>query len=116
MDKKGSSSSSSTAAPNKKVIITKTGKVIELSDEGAQSTGNHSSLQPTVIENLNNIVTMLKDKSEANVSYVQSYVNDWLNAIVAAKLDKDTMLALYEAEELRTKTLVVIKKLRADLL
>ena len=116
LDKKGSSSSSSTAAPNKKVIITKTGKVIELSDEGAQSTGNHSSLQPTVIENLNNIVTMLKDKSEANVSYVQSYVNDWLNAIVAAKLDKDTMLALYEAEELRTKTLVVIKKLRADLL
>ena len=102
--------------PNKKVIITKTGKVIELSDEGAQTQNNNTTLQPTVIENLNNIIVTLKDKSDANVKYVQAYVNDWLNSVVDAKLDKNSMLQLYEAEELRNKTLTVIKKLRADLL
>ena len=116
LDRKGGSSSRTESAPNKKVIITKTGKVIELSDEGAQTQNNNTTLQPTVIENLNNIIVTLKDKSEANVKYVQSYVNDWLNAIVDAKLDRNTMLQLYEAEELRNKTLAVIKKLRADLL
>ena len=69
-----------------------------------------------MIENLNNIIVTLKDKSDANVKYVQAYVNDWLNAVVDAKLDKNSMLQLYEAEELRNKTLTVIKKLRADLL
>jgi hypothetical protein len=58
-----------------------------------------------VIENINNIIVALKDKSEENVAYVQSYVNDWLNAIVAAKIDKANMMPLYEAEELRNKTL-----------
>lgn len=58
----------------------------------------------------------LKDKSDENVAYVQSYINDWLDRVVAAKLEKTTMLQLYEAEELREKTLQVIKKLRADLL
>lgn len=116
LDRKGGSSSRTESAPNKKVIITKTGKVIELSDEGAQTQNSNTTLQPTVIENLNNIIVTLKDKSEANVKYVQSYVNDWLNAIVDAKLDRNSMLQLYEAEELRNKTLTVIKKLRADLL
>ncbi len=69
-----------------------------------------------MIENLNNIIVTLKDKSDANVKYVQAYVNDWLNSVVDAKLDKNSMLQLYEAEELRNKTLTVIKKLRADLL
>ena len=90
--------------------------VIELSDEGAQTQNNNTTLQPTVIENLNNIIVTLKDKSDANVKYVQAYVNDWLNSVVDAKLDKNSMLQLYEAEELRNKTLTVIKKLRADLL
>ena len=76
----------------------------------------NTTLQPTVIENLNNIIVTLKDKSDANVKYVQAYVNDWLNSVVDAKLDKNSMLQLYEAEELRNKTLTVIKKLRADLL
>ena len=58
----------------------------------------------------------LKDKSDANVKYVQAYVNDWLNAVVDAKLDRNSMIQLFEAEELRNKTLTVIKKLRADLL
>lgn len=116
LDRKGGSSSRSESSPNKKVIITKTGKVIELSDEGAQTTNNNTTLQPTVIENLNNIIVTLKDKSDANVKYVQAYVNDWLNSVVDAKLDKNSMLQIYEAEELRNKTLTVIKKLRADLL
>ena len=116
LDRKGASSSRSESSPKKKVIITKTGKVIELSDEGAQTTNNNTTLQPTVIENLNNIIVTLKDKSDANVKYVQAYVNDWLNSVVDAKLDKNSMLQLYEAEELRNKTLIVIRKLRADLL
>lgn len=116
LDRKGGSSSRSESSPNKKVIITKTGKVIELSDESAQTTNNNTTLQPTVIENLNNIIVTLKDKSDANVKYVQAYVNDWLNSVVDAKLDKNSMLQLYEAEELRNKTLIVIRKLRADLL
>lgn len=117
LDRKGTSSAKQESAPNKKVIITKTGKVIELSDEGSQSTvSSNNSLAPNIIENVNNIVVALKDKSEENVSYVQAYVNDWLDTVVAAKLDKNTMLPLYEAEELRTKTLQVIRKLRADLL
>ena len=116
LDRKGGSSSRSESSPNKKVIITKTGKVIELSDEGAQTQNNNTTLQPTVIENLNNIIVTLKDKSDANVKYVQAYVNDWLNSVVDAKLDKNSMLQLYEAEELRNKTLTVFKKLRADLL
>lgn len=116
LDRKGGNSSRSESSPNKKVIITKTGKVIELSDEGAQTQNNNTTLQPTVIENLNNIIVTLKDKSDANVKYVQAYVNDWLNSVVDAKLDKNSMLQLYEAEELRNRTLTVIKKLRADLL
>jgi hypothetical protein len=115
LDRK-SGSSKPEAAPNKKVIITKTGKVIELSDEGSQSTGSNTSLQPTVIENLNNIIVALKDKSDENVEYVKAYVNDWLDSVVDAKIDKSSLLTLYEAEELRTKTLQVIRKLRADLL
>ena len=71
---------------------------------------------PNVIEYINNIVVALKDKSDENVNYVQAYLNDWLDTVVGAKLDKSTMLPLYEAEELRAKTLQVIKKLRADLL
>ncbi|MDO5126392.1 MAG: hypothetical protein Q4D54_01425 [Eubacteriales bacterium] len=115
IDRKGGSSKAE-SSPNKKVIITKTGKVIELSDEGAQSQNTNTSLAPTVIENINNIVVALKDKSDENVTYVQSYINDWLDTVVDAKLEKNVMLPLYEAEELRNKTLQVIKKLRADLL
>lgn len=115
LDRKGTSAKTE-SAPNKKVIITKTGKVIELSDESSQSSNGNTSLQPTVIDNLNNIIVALKDKSDENVEYVKSYVTDWLDAVVDAKLDRNTMMPLYEAEELRNKTLQVIKKLRADLL
>ncbi len=117
LDRKGSGSAKNESAPNKKVIITKTGKVIELSDEGSQPQANNNApITPTVIENLSNIIVALKDKSEENVKYVKTYVNDWLDAVVEAKIDRNTMMQLYEAEELRNKTLQVIKKLRADLL
>lgn len=116
LDKKGAGAAKTSSAPNKKVIITKTGKVIELSDESSQPTVSNTSLSPTIIENISNIVVALKDKSEENVKYVQAYVNDWLDTIVDTKLDRNSMLELYEAEELRGKTLQVIKKLRADLL
>ncbi len=116
LDRKGAGQSKQESAPNKKVIITKTGKVIELSDEGSNTPVSNAAQTPNVIENINNIVVALKDKSEENVEYVQAYLNDWLNAIVVAKIDKGNMMPLYEAEELRNKTLQVIKKLRADLL
>ena len=116
LDKKGGNSGKTESTPNKKVIITKTGKVIELSDESTQTPVTNANTTPTVIENLNNIIVALKDKSEENVDYVKSYVNDWLDTVVNAKLDKTVMLPLYDAEELRDKTLQVIKKLRADLL
>ncbi|MCR5367563.1 hypothetical protein SAMN05660484_00249 [Eubacterium ruminantium] len=103
--------------PNKKVIITKTGKVIELSNEGSSSPVSANKIStPSVVENINNIQNALKDKSDENVEYVKSYVNDWLNNVMKVKFDKDTMLPLFEAEELRGKTFQVLKKLRADII
>lgn len=116
LDRKGAGQAKQESAPNKKVIITKTGKVIELSDEGSNTPVSNTVATPNVIEHINNIIVALKDKSDENVNYVQAYLNDWLDTVVGAKLDKSTMLPLYEAEELRAKTLQVIKKLRADLL
>lgn len=116
LDRKPAGAKQEPASPNKKIIITKTGKVIELSDESSQTPAANSSLAPTVIENINNIVVALKDKSDESVQYVKSYINDWLDTVVAAKLDRNNMMQLFEAEELRNKTLQVIKKLRADLL
>lgn len=116
LDRKISGNSKQDSAPNKKVIITKTGKVIELSDEGAQAPVANKPIGPNIIESISNIVVALKDKSEENVEYVKAYVNDWLDAIVNIKFDKDNMMSLFESEELRAKTFQVIKKLRADLL
>lgn len=112
LDKKGSSKAAS--APNKKVIITKTGKVIELSDETGQQPVKQQ--ESGVIEAIDNIVVMLKDKSEDNVSYVKSYIEDLLNALMKTKWDKDTMLTQFDAEDLRSKTYQVIKRLNIDLL
>jgi hypothetical protein len=118
LDKKGSGvTAKPESSPNKKVIITKTGKVIELSDEGSQTaSGSNASSTPTVVENINNLQAILKDKTDENVDYVKDYVNDWIDSLMKAKFDMDTMLSLFEAEELRTKTFQVLKKLRADIL
>ncbi len=118
LDKKGGGPSAKPeSAPNKKVIITKTGKVIELSDEGTQTpSGSNVIPNTSVVENINNIQVSLKDKNEENVEYVKDYVNDWIDTIMKFKFDMDTMLSLFEAEELRGKTFQVLKKLRADIL
>jgi hypothetical protein len=118
IDKKGGGvQAKPESTPNKKVIITKTGKVIELSDEGSQtSTGSTVTVTPSVVENINNIQAILKDKTDENVDYVKDYVNDWIDSLMKTKFDMDTYLNLFDAEELRTKTYQVIKKLRADVL
>ena len=114
LDKKGTGSVKADSAPNKKVIITKTGKVIELSDEGNQAPQANRQAAPSVIDNINNLQNSLKDKSEENVAYVKAYVNDWIDAVMKAKFDNETMLPLFQAEEFRTKSFQVLKKLRAD--
>lgn len=116
LDKKGSGSIKPDTTPNKKVIITKTGKVIELSDEGNPSPASNKVQTPSVVDNINNIQASLKDKSEENVEYVKAYVNDWIDNVMKGRFDRETMLPLFEAEELRTKSFQVLKKLRADLL
>ncbi len=112
LDKKGAAKASS--SPNKKVIITKTGKVIELSDESGQAPVKQQ--ESGVIEAIDNIVVLLKDKTEESVTYVKSYIEDLLSALMKTKWDKDTMLSQFDAEELRAKSYQVIKRLNNDLL
>ena len=87
-----------------------------MSDESTSTTSSSTFTTPSVVENINNINASLKDKSEENVEYVKDYVNDWLDTLMKTKFDMDTMLSLFEAEELRGKTYQVLKKLRADIL
>lgn len=112
LDKKGAAKAAS--APNKKVIITKTGKVIELSDESGQTPVKQQD--SGIIDAIDNIVVALKDKSEENVKYVKAYIEDLLSALMKTRFDKDTMLSQFDAEELRSKALQVIKRLNLDLL
>ncbi|MDD6402260.1 MAG: hypothetical protein PUG10_11735 [Lachnospiraceae bacterium] len=116
LDKKPSGAAKSDSAPNKKVIITKTGKVIELSDEGSQTPVSSANFSAGVIECINNIGTYLKDKSDENAKYVRSYIEDWLNSIVEIRFDQNSMMSLFDAEELRNKSLQIIKRLRADMI
>ncbi|MBR1599808.1 MAG: hypothetical protein IJ661_12985 [Lachnospiraceae bacterium] len=101
--------------PNKRVIITKTGKVIELSDESDDKPVNSGNNEPTVIEHINNIETNLKDRRPENIEYVKNYIEDWVEMLMSNKFDKDTLLSLFDAEELRAKTLQTIKKLNYDM-
>lgn len=103
------------ASPNKKVIITKTGKVIELSDESDDKPVNTKSNEPTVIEHINTIEEHLKDRREENIAYVKSYIEDWVNMLMQNKFDKDSLLSPFDADEIRVKTLQTIKKLNIDM-
>lgn len=103
------------AAPNKKVIITKTGKVIELSDESDDKPVNSKTSGPTVIEYINNIEGNLKNRSQDNVDYVKGYIADWVDMLMSSKFDRDSMLSVGEAEEVRNKTWQIIKKLNMDM-
>ncbi len=101
--------------PNKRVIITKTGKVIELSDESDDKPVNNKNSEPTVIEHIHNIGEYLKNRGEENVQYVKTYIEDWVEFLMQNKFDKDSLLSLFDAEEVRAKTLQTIKKLNYDL-
>lgn len=102
--------------PNKKVIITKTGKVIELSDEGDSRPVNSKGNEPNVIEYINHIDENLKIRSEENVNYVKDYIGDWVDLLMQNKFDRDTLLNILDADEVRTKTLQTIKRLNADMI
>ena len=104
------------AKPNKKVIITKTGKVIELSDESDDKPVNGGNEGPSVIEHIKNIEINLKNRSPENVEYVQSYIEDWVEILMQNKFDKGSNLTIYDAEEIRIKTLRTIKKLVHDMI
>lgn len=113
--RKQAAPTSSAPAPNKKVIITKTGKVIELSDESDDQSVTSKNNEPTVIEHIHNIQRILKDQSLDNVAYVKAYIEDWVDLLMQNKFDRDSLLSLFDADEVRTKTLQTIKKLSMDL-
>ncbi len=102
-------------APNKKVIITKTGKVIELSDESSNTPVSERPQEPSVIEYIENIGQHLTTPTDENIDYVKAYIEDWLNFLLNNKFDKDLMLTTFEAEEMRNKTLTVLKKMAYDM-
>lgn len=113
--KNGNMATSDAATKNKKVIITKTGKIIELSDESDDKPVNSKKSEPTVIEHINNIENYLKDHSKANVEYVQGYIEDWVSLLMQNKFDRDSLLSVFDADEIRSKTLQTIKKLNLDM-
>lgn len=104
-----------TNTPNKKVIITKTGKVIELSDESDDKPVNSKNNEPTVIEHINNIDEFLKNRSAENVKYVKDYIEDWVSLLMQNKFDRDSLLSVFDADEIRVKTLQTIKELAIDM-
>ncbi len=103
------------STPNKRVIITKTGKVIELSDESSETPVANKKQEPNIIEYINGVSNHLVDRTEDNIEYVNAYVEDWVNFLMSNKFDKDLMLSIFEAEELRAKTYQTIKKLNIDM-
>ena len=103
------------STPNKRVIITKTGKVIELSDESDDKPVSSKSSDPTVIDHINHIEDYLRDRREENVEYVKNYIEDWIEYLMQNKFDKDSFLSAFEAEEVREKTLQTIKRLSFDM-
>ncbi len=103
------------STPNKRVIITKTGKVIELSDESNDTPVANKKQEPNIIEYINGVSNHLVDRTEDSVEYVKAYVEDWVNFLMSNKFDKDLMLSIFEAEELRNKTYQTIKKLNIDM-
>ena len=103
------------STPNKKVIITKTGKVIELSDESDDKSVTSKNNEPTVIEHIRNIQNILKNQDPENVTYVKTYIEDWVNLLMQNKFDRDSLLSVFDADDIRSKTLQTIKKLSMDL-
>ncbi|MDO5155723.1 MAG: hypothetical protein Q4D51_07140 [Eubacteriales bacterium] len=103
------------SSPNKKVIITKTGKVIELSDESDDRPVNSRNTDASVIEHIKHIEDFLKNRNEENVAYVKSYIDDWVKMLMQSSFDRDTLMSAAEAEEVRGKTWQIIKRLNHDM-
>lgn len=103
------------STPNKRVIITKTGKVIELSDGEDSKPVNNKNNEPSVIQHINHIEEYLKDRSPDNIHYVKSYIAEWFNLLMLNKFDRGSLLNVLDADEVRAKTLQTIKKLNADM-
>lgn len=114
--KQNGASAADLAPKNKKVIITKTGKVIELSDESDNRPVNSKTSEPTVIEHIHNIQRNLKNRSPENVEYVQTYIEDWVELLMQNKFDKDSLLSIFDADEIRSKTLQTIRRLNLDMI
>ena len=100
---------------NKRVIVTKTGKVIELSDETETSSAKGGYVGNNVISYINNIENYLVDSSEEQVAYVKSYLNDLISSFMGVDFDKNIYLSVFEADDLRSKCWKVIKKLMQDM-
>ena len=100
---------------NEKVIITKTGKVIKLTDGAGDSKAISKSAELTVIDCINNINRYLKEPREDNVKRVKGYIDEWVNLILNNKFDQNTMLSVSDADEIRTKSIQLIKRLNNDL-
>ena len=100
---------------NKRVIVTKTGKVIELSDETETSANKGGYEGNNVISYINNIENYLVDSSEEQVAYVKSYLNDLISSFMGVDFDKNMYLSVFEADDLRSKCWKVIKKLMQDM-
>lgn len=109
------SAAATSSTPNKKVIITKTGKVIELSDESDDKSVTSKNNEPTVIEHIKNIQNNLKNQDPEHVEYVKTYIEDWVNLLMQNKFDRDSLLSVFDADDIRSKTLQTIKKLSMDL-
>lgn len=101
---------------NERVIITKTGKVIKLSDESNDKPAHSNNSGPNVIECINEIDQYLKNQDEDNIKYVKGYIEDWVTFLMNNKFDRDSLLTLFDAEEVRAKTLQLIKKLNYDMI
>jgi hypothetical protein len=115
LTKSAPKSSSSSSSSNKRVIVTKTGKVIELSDETTGGASAPAAPESNVISYINNIGSYLVVNTPENVEYVQSYLNGLIDYLMEVGFDKDHFLSVFEADELRSKTWEVIKKLMYDM-
>lgn len=105
----------STSSNNKRVIVTKTGKVIELSDETTGSSSTNKEAENNIISYINGIGSYLNVNTEENIEYVQSYINDLINRLMEVGFDKNVFLSVFEADDIRSKTWRVIKKLMYDI-
>lgn len=112
---KSAPQSAAPVSSNKRVIVTKTGKVIELSDETTGVGSPQSAPENNVISYINNIGQYVVNSDPEHVTYVQSYLNDLIDSLMEVGFDKDSFLSEFEADDLRSKAWRVIKKLMFDL-